>query len=486
MVKSTAYLTLSKILTFLATLVCNKLLVNMFNTEAVGTYQQLLTVISFDAFVLFGLPDAIIYFFSGKKTEHGQSIKKTIYFITTIISAAAFILVFMGIDGIAWYFENSLLTEYRLQLAIMFFASIFGTCFPSICVVYDKVKYMVFLTTANSLLKVIIFVCVFLVKANLAVLINLLMILSLAYLACQVLVTINIERHNTEKLIVRDNLREILSYSLPLFLTTIIGKLTVLTDKLMIGWFFNTETYATYAVAARDLPYTMLTASLIAITTPKMIKYIKENRMGDGVALWKSCIKYSSIFIMFAVASNIVVCDELITFLYSKEYLVSRSIFIVYLFALIPRIAYWGIFAKSANKPVYILRISIIELILNFALNLILLNFIGVIGAAIATVLSSYTGVLMWMFINRKITGYKIRDMVPWMDLAKTFIINLMIGVAMYFLKMYTLDKFGVPDFAKLAIIAIVWGSCVLLIFKKDVRSIASMWKNEKKIPNKK
>ena len=467
-------------LTISSTLVSNKLMVLMLMKGDVGTYQQILTVISLDVFFLFGLPEAIIYFFSGKDTGQTSSIKKTIYLMLMIASIFAILFSILGIDWIAKYFGNTHLKKYSIQIAILFFASIIGTCFPNICIAYGKVKSIVLLSTLNALSRVLVFLICYYIAPTLDKLINLLTIVNSIYLFLQISIIRRIEFNNRSMFSAGLNFRIVLSYSLPLFLTTIVGKLTKLTDKLMIGWLYSAEVYATYSIAARELPYTIITVAFISVATPAIFSLIKENNMNAAVSLWKKGVKFSSIFIIFAIASNIVVADDLIRFLYSDEYLSSLPIFIVYLLALLPRVAYWGVFAKATNKNYYILITSVLELFLNLILNIILIKLVGLIGAALATVASSYICVSIWFFLNVRITGKTVTDIFPVFDFFKALIINGSIAVVFYLFKIYILNECIDSVFFRLVVVALLWIILYLIIYRKDIFEAISFKKGIK------
>lgn len=471
MVKNTFFLSISKILTLLVNLVCNKILVNIFDVYTTGTYQQLITVISMDTLIMFGLPEAILYFFSGNKDEKQGSTIKSIYLLIFIITILGFGVVLGGAGGISTYFKNPEIKNYRVQLALMFGASIVNVCFPSICISYNKSAPMLVITSANSTFKLLVFLYALYSRCSFYLLINFLSAVNVVFLLFEIIILFIFEKNNNSKLSVAKGVSEVLSYSLPLYLTIIIGKLAIYTDKLMIGWFFDTETYAVYSISARELPYTLITTSLITATTPTIIALIKNQKINSAVNIWKKSIHYTSIFIMFAVASNLLMSNELICFLYSEEYLDSKLVFNIYLFALFPRIAYWGIFAKGMNEPKYIFLTSIVELICNFFLNLALIPLLGTPGAAIATVISSYISVCIWIKKNSFLTGLPINELIPWKSITKPFILNCFLFVFFYFIKLSLLSKFE-SNFLKLSVVASLWGAIILIIFRKDVIEI--------------
>lgn len=472
MIKSTVYLVASKLITFVSTLLCNKLLVNLFDASSVGTYEQILLVINLNVFFLIGIPEAIVYFFSKRSNAKNNGLKKSLYMLLAAISLISFALVFFASNGLACYFHNDALLDNKWQLAVMLSLSLFSSCFPSICVSYGTVSKLVVVNVISALLKLIVFVTSYSIQLSLSNVVNLVTMVYVVTFTMEVGLVISLEKKNGDKPSPREDIRRILGYSLPLFVTVIIGKLTVYTDKLMINWFFDTETYAYYAVAARELPYTLITASLITVMTPRVYKLIDERRVDQAVSLWSESMRYSFLFISFAVASNIVMADDLIRFLYSDEYLSAQSVFIVYLIALFPRIAYWGIFARAYNKAKYILLTSIVELVINFALNFVFLKTLGVIGAAIATVIASFTSVAMWICINRKITRRSINELLPLAAMGKSLIINIALAVIFFLLKTTILNDVVHSAFIRLAIVATLWGGVEYLIYRRDVLAV--------------
>lgn len=465
-------LSFSKVLTLISTLLCNKFLVLMLNKTDVGTYQQIYTIVSFTAFVLLGLPEAITYFFSGNLSKKYPGIKKVIYLLIAISAIASVGIIVMGNDLIARFFGNDQLTLYTCQLSVLFATTLVTDCFPHICIATDKLKSSVVITMASAVLRLVCFIYGYMQSIDLNMLLVLTSAISIIIMIAQIICVFHGECYQKEQFNLRKNLYLVFAYAFPLFITSIIGKLTSLTDKLMIGYFYSADVYASYSVAARELPYTIITSSFIAVATPIIFRYAAEKRLDDAVSLWKSGVKYSAIFIVFVIASNIVVADDLIELLYSKEYVSMAPIFIVYLFALLPRIAYWGIFAKAMNLSKYILGVSIFELINNAVMNLVFIKMFGLIGPAIATVVASFISVILWIFVNKKLTGKRFVEMFPVKDFSKAVLVNLVLMVFFVYIKIMVIDPYVNSVLLRLSIIAVSWGGIELFIYYREVKEM--------------
>ncbi|MCD4650669.1 MAG: oligosaccharide flippase family protein, partial [Candidatus Cloacimonetes bacterium] len=73
-----------------------------------------------------------------------------------------------------------------------------------------------------------------------------------------------------------------MKFALPMGMASVIGVIMRRTDQFMVSGFFSTGEYAVYANGSLDLPfYTVITASVMAVLTPYLVKAFKENRVSD-------------------------------------------------------------------------------------------------------------------------------------------------------------------------------------------------------------
>jgi O-antigen/teichoic acid export membrane protein len=122
--------------------------------------------------------------------------------------------------------------------------------------------------------------------------------------------------------------------------------------------------------------------------------------------------------------------------MFSKKYVASTQIFFIYLLVLPMRITTFGSVLSAIDQNKVIMRWSIIGLVMNVIISLILVEYIGIIGPTIATVVSIYfVGFGQLNQISRLIKT-KISNILPINDLAIITISSLLfIIIIRYFLQ---------------------------------------------------
>jgi len=226
------------------------------------------------------------------------------------------------------------------------------------------------------------------------------------------------------------NIVEQLRFSLPSGLSNIIGLLNIELDKVVISSFFNVSQFAKYANGAFEVPFLgTVGASVNSVLMPE---YVRRHGKGDyhGILhLWHKAI-YKVALVFFPLAVFLFVfSDDVITLLFSDKYLESATIFRIYLFALLPKVTWYGIILIAlgySREPFYG---SLIALTANLALNFTLINIIGFTGPAIATVLTTYLISLYYLHRIRTVFDESWSNIFPWRVLLKIFLVSAIFGL---------------------------------------------------------
>ena len=468
--RNTLFLTLSKLLIHATGLIIVMILTRYMTKNQLGTYNQVFIVIELSGILVLGLPDAVIYFLStNKKNELINSLLKIVF--TLMVLALGVLLIYPSL--FSKYFDNIILLNLSINIAIILALNMFNLFFYNYLVGKFQIILMVIFQSVFSVIKLsIILLYVLRTDISFESLFNILMFLYIVNFIFQLFcIVLNRDISFKGSLKFKD-IKLIFGYSIPLWLSTLSGILNKLIDKLMVGRYFNTEEFALYSVLGKELPYTLITAVFITVTTPLIMKYLSENNKKDALELWKKTIIYSSHFLILVVFSNLLMNRELITFLYSEDYLSGSLIFNIYLITLLTHIAYWGMFLKASGKSKYIFYITLFGLLLNIIFNLISIRVFGIIGPALSTLLVSIISIALYTIINKKIMDVSYKNMFPLLELLKIVIINGIIFLSLALFKLYLLDKLTQSSFARLAIIAIIWIMLYSLFNVKIVKQL--------------
>lgn len=251
--------------------------------------------------------------------------------------------------------------------------------------------------------------------------------------------------------------KEMISFSYPLVFSGIAVFVTLFIDRIIINQFLGLSELGIYGLAYRFASM----ASLVMIgfqssLSPLIYKHYKEDNTKNNIA------KLFDIFVIFAfivISASILFSKELIFFLSTVEFAEAAifispliiSVFFSNMYIFSPGI----VIAKKTKLQIFI---SFSSAIINTILNYLMIPIWGLLGAALATVISSIIVFTIYILISNKY--YEINY--NWNKKILLFIIVLIVSnVTYYLLDTISLDNF----FIKIIIIffLIVFISIIIL-----------------------
>ncbi|MCB5258087.1 MAG: oligosaccharide flippase family protein [Candidatus Cloacimonadaceae bacterium] len=380
-----------------------------------GSYRQLFLIYStFSTFLLLGIPQSVLYFLP--KLKHLDSKKEFITHTVNLITLLAFVFalaIFLLRGFIARIFNNPqlniLLVIFAVYPLFMFVTQIYS----QIMLGLKQPKKTATFTLISVATDFVFILGTALITRNLHYIVIGVMFSALLQWGYA---QYNLRRYFTKVTFDPDYYKEIFQYSLPLGLASIIGILSVQLDKLVVSGFFTPAEYAIFSIGAVELPLiSILNNSVNAILLP----HISSNP--DQIyTIYKASVRKNALIIFPLCALGLIFAEPLITLLYSSTYKASVPIFQVYLINLPLRIATYGIIFMVMKQTKYIMTNSIITLSLNLVLNILLVKLIGMIGAAIATVIVSWLSVTIYLYWIKNSLKLNLRELFPLPAIGKT------------------------------------------------------------------
>ena len=169
------------------------------------------------------------------------------------------------------------------------------------------------------------------------------------------------------------------------------------TDVVMIGAMLDERSVAFYGVASKVANLlTFFLVSVNSVVTPLISKYNKQQQYEKLAKLMKFVSKIVTLFTV-ASAVALIFLSEYILALFGNEYIASKSMLIILCIgccinAITGAVSYLLSLTGNQKKVIQILSFCAI---LNFLLNFLLIKYMGLIGAAIATA----TVMVLWNFL---------------------------------------------------------------------------------------
>lgn len=407
------------------------LLARILNQEDYGSYRQLFLVYtSFSALLLLGVPQSLLFFLpkAQDETEQKQIITRTLNLISLL--AIVFSLSLLGFRvQLALLFNNPQLTNLLLIYAIyplfLFISQLYSSVMLGLRKAESAAKFTIFAIVCDAVL----IMGTALIFRKLEYIVTAVII---AAFLQWVYVHLHLRAYKLGWLFDATGLKQQLSYSLPLGLSSIIGILSIQLDKFVISGFFTPAQFAVFSVGAMELPFIgILTNSVNSVILPAISS---QNDPAAGIDIYRASIRKNALIIFPLCIFSFIYAKQIITFLYGQSYLEASLYFRIYLLSLFLRIASYGVIFQAFNKTRVILINSILVLVSNLALNLLLVRKLGMKGPALATVLVTYLSVAVYLVLIHNHLNLSLKRMFPFGQLWKTLLSALISGIAVYYI----------------------------------------------------
>ena len=472
-------LTMSKVITLVISMVIAMLLSRFRTVAEYGTYSQIMLTINLvTTIVLLGLPNSVNYFLA--RTEDSEERNKFLsifYTLTTLLSILVGLTLVLSVPLLEMYFKNNGLRAFLYFFAIYPWSKIIMQTIDNILIVYRKTTKLMIFRVLNSLALLMAIVVVQIFKLSFTDYMIIYIVIEAVFTFSVYLIVRNVSgkmRFNFDKAFVK----MILKFSIPIGLASSVGTLNKELDKLVISWFYDTESLAIYTNAARELPVVIVATSITAVLLPQMVRMLKKEQKREAVELWGNATMLAYIVICFIAAGIFVYAPEAIELLYSAKYLPGVSVFRVYALVLLFRATYFGIVLNATGRTRLIFNSSIIALVANILLNIVFSYLFGFIGPAIATLFATAGSMIYLQCMTSKVLDMSFFKIFPWRKVIIVTGVNIFLGIIFLLLKQLIGIEAYIGEIGESLILGAVWMMIyALLYFRKIVGYIRALGK---------
>ena len=471
-------------------IISSVVMVRHFSKVEYATFLQVMLIVNTIIGLAFlGIPQSIYYYYP-RLLNRARFLAQSMA-LSLLIGFAGATIVFCLMNSFAHWLSNPQLSQYGLVASLMIFlrgsslfrepilishgALIIGSCLTLICDLIFYVPLIVgvcFSVSLPVLFKIILIAC------GLEFTIYVVIVFSLFI--------IENNNHFREVSVSTDlidvKLKDQLLYALPIGVSSYLGVIGKQIDQYIVSVFFSPANFAVYSRGALRIP--VLHSIQITINNIMMPQYVNAYRSGDingFLDCFHHCIqkvakvKYPVFAFLFAIAPS------LITLLYTKDYIEATGILRTYLIYLLAGVTTYAIIPRASGRTGYIMHATVISISSNIILSLLLIWRCGPIGAAIATVISGVTMALYLLYRSSQILGVSIKEIFPWLYLAKLLTVTLLASFPIYCLE-YFFHPDGITLAAVLLAYAIIFGYTYIFLMMRyrlistDDMDILSRW----------
>lgn len=183
-------------------------------------------------------------------------------------------------------------------------------------------------------------------------------------------------------------IKEHLSLGTPLILSMLLAGSAQYIDSFIILQKFDAGTFAIFRYGARELPIVVLLANAFDNAM------VPEFTSGKSIALVLKTLRRKTrqlIFMLAPLSALLIVFSSwFYPIVFSEEFRESAYVFNIYLLIIISRLVFPQTILVGLKKTRPILVTGVFELAINVALSLIFVQFFGIFGVALATVIAYY------------------------------------------------------------------------------------------------
>lgn len=419
-----------------------------------GTYNQILLLVAF--FLLLaqlGINQTITIFMADKRYTH-QDVFRTSFRLLTwsgLITAGVFALGFFYFDAVL---NNPLIKKYILIAVPALFFQILGSCVTIILVYLNKIRIVSMYTVVSNIIRIAgIFISIKFFESF-----ELLIWWYVVFSALQTLCLLFFVPSDVRSAGVFDAslCREMIVKSWPLLTTSLLGMGIFYIDGFIVSNMMSVKEYAVYRNGAIEIPFiASIYGSVSTIMFPNFARLQSANNTGLILAEKRNLSRTVAAVIFPIILICICFSDTLITWYLSQKYYQSFMVFAVYNFTTLIRVNDYQDLLAIRGRQKIILNVNIIAFIYNIAMNITLIHYVGILGAAIAYTSTVYLiGFLLAVF-TAKTYQVKLKEYIDYISLLKM----LAAGVAVCLL--FRL----IPAQPHAVVYALMLLGCLLLIY---------------------
>jgi len=476
-------LIVAKLITTGAGLILTRLLSQFLSIHDYGTYSQILLIVStVTSVTILGMIDGVNYFYCNEQDpEKRESYIATMFALQSIVGTVSGIIVMALTVPLCSYFDNPDIKKLLIFAAVLPLLQNLFWLYHMLIVSIGKAKMLALRNLINAIVKLVSFALIVLNGGGVVLILATTLVIDIV----QLIYFWGVIRRNGCRIRfskIRFRLsREILKYCLPMAMFVMINSLNRDMDKYIISLWMDTESLAIYSNAAKMLPFDIIMTTFCTVLMPKITKMIAVKEYQRTTETYRHFLELSYISTGILCCAALSAAPQLMTLLYSKNYLAGLRVFCVYILVDLVRFMSVTVILSAAGKTKTLLWLGTVALGCNAVLNVVLYHALGMVGPAIATLISTILLGIWMLKLSAKELHAKLKDFFDWkfvfMFLAESVILTVLSGLLQKWL-----TSLGLHYFIVLVAVCSLY-CCVMLLLngKRIFKALKNINKTEVK-----
>ncbi|MBU0692856.1 oligosaccharide flippase family protein [bacterium] len=416
------------------------ILVRLISQHDFGSWRQFLIVFGLASNILiFGLPKSLLYFYSiSEKLERSRIALRSLLLTVGLGALAAIVyLIARGLIAHAW--SSPALSTYAGLFALYLFLYFPLNIFQPLLLANDNRFSLAIWKAAFATTKLLVLVYVLVAGGTLLNLLIAINIHTLLQLLISLVIYIRISGWNLSNL--WEGLDEQLRYSSHVTSLAITGSIAREADKILVSSSFSPDQFAAYSVGARELPLINLFPYAISdAIAPDLSRLHRDSKFSEFLHLWHSWMQRIAMIMFPLFALIIFKYEEIITLLYTEDYIAGAIPFLIFGILIPLRITSFVQVLLSMNSSRAVAIGSAINLTIVAIVGFIALKTIGFIGPALAVVASEYIVNGFYCARIRKLLNIHWLKLFPLVFLGKALALSFIAAGLATFIEVFTCD----------------------------------------------
>lgn len=412
-----------------------------------ATYGQILLLVEMAVIFLSVTNNQYLYVLLSNSREHNKKdVLLTSFVANVALSLFGVVALLFSLDFICELFHNDSLKEPLRIYAYSVFPILLISNLNYVLYFFDRVKHAMSIQIVLNLFRVSAIVIGIQYFESLSIVFTFLLIINFAILFMFIpRFPVKFFSGKFRKII----LRSFVKFGYVLALTGVIGTLIKKTDGLMVSSLLEDPSqYAIFRIGGIEIPFLMIFySSVITVLLPDVTRLFAEGKIDELVSLKRKATSASALIIYPTLVFILFFSFPALSFYFGEQYLESIPIFIVFNLVMFFKVNDYRDVLVASSKTNTLIRADILVLVVNVILNFVLIQFLGAMGAAIATLISF---ILLAGLLNFKTTKFLDIKSFSFYDLkmiASVLLSSLALSFAFFWLYRYTDSLLFIPIF---------------------------------------
>jgi O-antigen/teichoic acid export membrane protein len=446
-----AVITITRLMNHGLMLISPMLLTRMLSVEQFGQYREfLLYATLLGALAAFNISNSLLRFVAHQPEHRQQFVDQAL-----LMTFGTTTLVLLGTAALNWIFDGALVGDYMLPLAILTFLYVNFDYWEQMWLAQRRIGAVFAYTSGRLIARMITVVTAAWLTSDVRVIIWSLVALETVRFVAAVFVWARQRQRGPHRL--ESGWREQLRFCGPTGASQVLTTLNKSMGSLYVTKVLGPIGLAHYSIGTYIRPViTVLRDSLSDALLPEMSEQQRTPKQGDSLLLWRRMTIVTAILLIPAAVLLARFADTLVVTLFSEEYRLAVPVFQIYTLVLFREIVDFAVPLRAINRTGPLMYGNGLSIVVNAIALTILLPTVGLLGAAVAFIISR---MVEGMYLGRqtaKAYGIASRELVKWGDVGKVAVAAALASIILVgSFWTSTLGLFGV----------IVAGCCYLVVY---------------------